>query len=202
MRQEHRKLQDLATIQSGHQFRGAIKPVEGGDTYVVQMSAVEPDVPVPWSALAAVDLPKGSRPRLLEDGDVLFAARGHTNFAVLCEGIPKGQRVVTSPHFFIIRLQDNNLDPAFLTWQLNLNPIQSHLSVIAAGGTQRAVPIRELKTIKVTVPPLDRQRQILDLHEEVLREKTLLNSLIENRDQLMASIATDLHQQTSNQERI
>ncbi len=192
MTQYAQNLTEMTDIFVGHQFRGAIKPIPSGETLVIQMSNVAPELPVPWWELASVNLPKGSRPRYLEEGDVVFAARGYRNFAVHCQGIPSDKPVVLSPHFFLIRVRSNALNPGFLAWQLNQRPIQKQLDTIAAGSNQRAIPIKEIKRFQIAVPPIEQQQQIVALNDVLSRERMVLKALIENQQHMMTGIAQDL----------
>lgn len=191
------KMADLAEISSGFQFRGAIKTDPHGDVLTVQMSNVRADSPIPWADLSSVFLPKGSRPRFLQDGDVLFSARGLSNFAVVCNETPMDKPAVASQHFFLVRLSTDEVLPDFIAWQINQKPIQSKLSIISDGGTQKAIPLKELKDITVVVPPLEYQRQVVALHGHMVREKAALEALILNRAQMMAAVAQDLHSQAT-----
>ncbi len=195
MEHKIKKLEELAEISSGFQFRGAIKADPEGDVAVVQMSSIEIDKPIPWEDLDMVFLPTGSRPRYLKEGDLLFSARGLTNFAVVCCELPSNLQIVASQHFFLIRPLNEEIIPEFLSWQINQKPVQSKLEMISSGMTQKAIPLRELKTIPIVVPPVEHQKKLVALHQHVIREKAALEELISNRNKMMTGIAMDLHQQ-------
>lgn len=193
------KLNDLVDLSSGFQFRGAIKPDPVGDVLAVQMSNVDANSSIPWEDLVAVFLPSGSRPRFLQEGDVLFTARGQRNVAVVCEGIPADASIVASQHFFLMRLCVDHVLPAFLAWQINQGPFQAQLSVISEGAAQKAIPLRELKSLSVAAPTLEEQHAIINLHGRVRCQQAALQALIENRNQLLFGIAQDLSMKAQHQ---
>jgi hypothetical protein len=78
---------------------------------------------------------------LLQQGDVLFAAKGTKNFAVWYESLPAGHTgknlpAVASTSFFVIRLKENTIDkvlPEYLAWYINQPVSQKFLKGNAMG---------------------------------------------------------------------
>jgi restriction endonuclease S subunit len=108
---------DIAMIITGHPFRGKIPEKSGSGICVVQMKNISADNNIIWDNLIETELTGKKQPDWLMLGDVLFAARGSRNYAALID--QSRERVVSSPHFYIIRLENQALLPEFLAWQLN-----------------------------------------------------------------------------------
>ena len=82
------RLKDAAEARLGYPFRGAVKEVPSGSVAVVQIKNADPEQGVDWPALVRTELTGRKRPDWLRSGDVLFAARGNRNVAVLVDQPP------------------------------------------------------------------------------------------------------------------
>lgn len=181
---------NISTVASGHPFRGKIPEKSGGCVRVVQMKDVSPENGICWHALVETELTGKKQPDWLMKGDVLFAARGSRNYAVLID--KSEEQVVASPHFYILRVKAQILLPEFLVWQLNQKPLQNYFDSAAEGSLTKSVRRSILEKTEITVPAIERQKQILGLHEALLRERRLYAELINNAEKLMQVIASDL----------
>ena len=178
----------LGEIRSGYPLRGAISPVSGGSTLVVQMRDVASDRPLHWPAVVRTELTGRQMPEWLTDGDVLLVTRGNRYYAVALENVP--DRTVSGPHLYHLRLKPNSrLLPAFLAWQLNQSPIQRHLHQAAEGSNQLSIRRAELEALSISVPPIVDQQRIVRLAELAARERVLLEQLIRNREQELGALA-------------
>lgn len=184
------RLAGIATITAGHPFRGKIPEKSGGGVYVVQMKDASPENGICWDSVIETELTGKKQPDWLMKGDMLFAARGSHNYAVMIDQ-DRGQ-VVSAPHFYILRVKAQTLLPEFLVWQFNQKPLQNYFDSVAEGSVTKSVRRSILEKTEITVPPIEKQKQILGLHETLLREKKLCTELIGNADKLMNAIASDL----------
>lgn len=184
------RITNISTLTSGHPFRGKIPEKSGGGVRVVQMKDVSPENGICWNALVETELTGKKQPDWLIKGDVLFAARGSRNYAVLID--KNEEQVVASPHFYILRVKAQILLPEFLVWQLNQKPSQNYFDSAAEGSLTKSVRRSILEKTEITVPSIEKQKQILGLHETLLRERRLYAELINNAEKLMQVIASDL----------
>ena len=184
-------LSDLADIKAGYPFREAITESSDEGVPVVRIKDLRPDGPIDWSKVIRSAL-TGRRVDWLEDGDILFVARGAHSLAYCLSGVPK--QVVCTPHFFQIHLKPGSgLLPEFLAWQINQKPAQDYFDSSAEGSTViRNIRRQVLGDLKVVVPTIERQRQVLRFHEAMMKEKWVLRSMIENTDSIMNAVANDL----------
>ncbi|MEO1197949.1 MAG: restriction endonuclease subunit S [Pseudomonadota bacterium] len=192
-------LADAAAVTAGFPFRGSIEDHPHGDTVVAQMRNASPERGIDWDGAVRTVLPGRKAPRFLVSGDVLFAARGANNYAVLVEGSPK--RAVCSPHFFVVSVKDGvDLLPPFLAWQINQAPVQQQLDAAATGSHIRNIRRQALEDLRIVVPPMETQCTIIEFARAALAERRLLENLIINRKQQTDALALGLFKRKGVQE--
>ncbi len=183
-------LASAVTLSSGHPFRGKVPEKSGSGIFAVQMKDVSPENGVCWDSIIETELAGKKQPDWLKQGDVLFVARGSHNYAVLIDQNREG--IICAPHFYILRVANSLLLPEFLAWQLNQKPLQNYFDSVAEGSVTKSIRRTILEKTEITVPPLEKQKQILELHETLRLEKKIYAELINNTDKLMHAIASDL----------
>jgi restriction endonuclease S subunit len=183
-------LRDIADIRSGHPFRGTIKQYENGDVNVVQVRDTEATGEInPYSAVKTI-LSTKKQPDWLQNGDVLFVAKGAKHYSVLVDNIP--ERTVCSPHFFVVRLKHafkGVILPEFLCWQLNQQPAQRYFKATAEGSMYLSIRRQVIEDAPIKVFTLEKQRQLAAMHRCGVKEQKVLQKLIENRQHQLAAIA-------------
>lgn len=112
-----------------------------------------------------------SEKHILEQGDVLFAAKGSKNFATHFDLI--GMAAAASTSFFVIRIFDKNLLPEYLTWYLNHEKTQQYLKAFARGSAIASISKSVLGDLKLSVPSSEIQNTILRIHSLRIKEKQL-----------------------------
>jgi len=186
-------LTELAQVSAGHPLRSGIDELPAGKIGVIQMRNVDPEAGVEWSGVARVELPPARRVELLGAGDVIFSTRGLRTYAVALD--PPPFQTVCSPHFFVIRPHGGLLHPRFLAWQINQLPAQEYLQREATGSHILNIRREVIERLEIVIPPRERQDAIVAFAETAAREKRLLASLIENRQQQMNALAAGLRAQ-------
>ncbi len=181
---------DIATIYSGHPFRGKIPEKLGGGIHVVQMKNISVDNHINWDSIIETVVTGKKQPDWLIKGDVLFAARGARNYVALID--KNIEQLVSSPNFYIIKINSEAVLPEFLVWQLNQKWLQNYFDRSAEGTLTKSVRRLVLENAEIHIPPIEKQEQILGLHKTLLQEKRLYSELIENADKLMNSIASEV----------
>lgn len=186
----------LADVQAGHPFRGSVPEDPEGNAFAVQMRDVSPDGGVAWDGLVRTSLDGRKSPVWLQPGDVIFVARGARNYGLSLEEVPV--KAVCSQYFFLIRVKSTGLLPEFLAWQINRSPAQRYLAKNAEGTDQLSIRRGVLEALPIAVPPLEQQQRIVALARDALRERQVLENLIQNREQQLDALAADLHTQLLN----
>jgi hypothetical protein len=184
------QLSTIATITSGHPFRGSIPEKTGSDIRVVQMKDISPHWTVNWRSTVESEPVALGPPNWLRQGDILVAGRGNRNYAVLIDNPPS--RALASPHFFVITVNTDAVLPEFLAWQLNQEPAQRYLTGESEGTLTKSIRRKALDATPIAVPSMQKQRQIIGLQAVAQQKRQLYQRLIRNEDTLMAGIAAGL----------
>ena len=131
------------------------------------------------------DLPNSavSQNHILQNGDVLYAAKGTKNFAVLYDA--ELGKAVASTSFFVIRLKVNNILPAYLTWFLNNIRTQSYLKSQAIGSSTPSISKQVLENLEIIIPALEQQKIILEITKVRRKEKELMQKIDMLRETLI-----------------
>lgn len=120
---------------------------------------------------------------LLQPGDVLFAAKGTKNFAVVYES--KNPPAVASTTFFVIRILSKNILPEYLAWVLNNSDSQEFLKKNAIGSSMVSISKAVLEELEIPMPTIHKQEQILKIANLSKRENNILLRLTSLRQQLI-----------------
>jgi len=172
-------------LMAGHPFREGIQNALDGETAVVQMKDVDPEKGLNNANLYRVHLTGRKQPDYLQRGDILFVGRGYRIFAVLVD--KDLESTVAGSHFFIIRVKPNKHDvsPDYLVWYINHKQTQRYFSQHVAGTALPHINRSVLENLPVILPPLKVQDQIIKAHYCRLKEKALLETLIEKKKLLL-----------------
>ncbi len=186
-------IKNLIDIHLGHPFRGKIKESPGLDTLVIQFKNVDPEYGVDWSDVTSSEVKGRFEPKWLEEKDLLFPNKGSTFFSALVKGIPKGKKVVASPHFFVIRCTNKQLIlPEYLNWYLNQAPAQAFYNQSASGTIVKSITKTRLLEMDIPLPPLVEQKTIAELYKTTQQHTQALQQQISNNQNLMGQLAYDI----------
>ena len=165
------KLQEIATIQTGT----FTKTVAEGEVVYLQARHFDEFGNMDSDLLHPdLKLDNLTQKHLLKPGDVLFAAKGIKNFATVYEA--HNPPAVASTTFFVIRLQDTHVMPAYVTWVLNNPDTQFYLKRSARGSSMVSISKSVLEDLDIPIPDLKTQMTILNIArlrkaEKFLKEK-------------------------------
>ncbi|UZE97631.1 restriction endonuclease subunit S [Alkalimarinus alittae] len=184
---------EIAEIRPGHPFRGTIAPVVDSNTYVVQVRDTDTSGEIRTDEMITTELTGRKQPDWLQQGDILFVAKGAKHFAACVKQLPV--QTVCSPHFFIVRIKTENTAtvlPEFISWQLNQIPAQRYFKTTAEGSMYVSIRRQVLEDVPITLPSIEKQAQLVALHASAVKEQKMLQKLITNRQQLLDAIALDI----------
>jgi restriction endonuclease S subunit len=116
---------------------------------------------------------------LVSAGNVLFMSRGILNRAVLIESVP--ERALASASFYILKPK-GGVEPGYIAWCLNQEPVQARIAEIRTGAGTPFVPRADFSMIAIVLPPLEIQRKIAVISDLLAHERNLLNRLREQYD--------------------
>lgn len=182
-----KKLKNIASIQTGYTFRSRIQASENGDTAVIQMKDLLDDNTVSCSDLLTIDMKTVKQHHVVQKGDLLFRSRGQvTTSAVVLED--PGKAIVAAP-LLKIRITDQTLIlPEYLNWYISQKDAQIFLTSRAKGTVQKMISKQALEDLEVSLPSLERQKTIVEIASLSTRERTLLHTLADKREQYISTI--------------
>jgi restriction endonuclease S subunit len=181
----HNKLKkplgDVAVIQSGIYAQ----PDVSGNVIYLQAKYFQENRYLDERVRPDLKLDSSVEKHLLREGDILFAAKGGNNFAVVIRN--KMGPCVASSTFMVLKVDQHNpvILPDFLAWQLNHPKIQVKLKALAIGSNLLSISKAALEKVIIDIPPLSIQSTILAINELREREKQLKNQIEALREQQM-----------------
>lgn len=165
---------------SGYPFRARVIPEPDRDVAVLQVRDVEERA---WATPDRLTWQSNRDGRfdkyLLAPGDVLFQSRGTRNVAV---ELPELVPATPAYGVYYLRHRADLVVPEYLAWCLNHPRTQRAIRELARGSTVEFVTKVDLANVRVPVPPLQTQRQVLELMALRARERELAERLAQSLD--------------------
>ncbi len=181
------KIKKLATVQMGYSFRSRLEASEGGGVSVIQMKNLLDNNTVGCGGLVKIDMEAVKEHHLAQKGDLVFRSRGHvTTAAVLLED--PGKAVVAAPLLRIRVTKPDKVLPEYLNWYISQRDAQVFLTSRAKGTVQKMISKQTIEDLEVLLPPLEQQKNIVELASLSAREQIILNTLAEKRKQYISTI--------------
>jgi restriction endonuclease S subunit len=166
-------LKHIAVIQTGL----FAKPVAKGEIVYLQSKHFDENGSLRSSLHPDLKADNVTNKHLLNEGDVLFAAKGTKNFAAIFENHNKP--AVASTSFFVIRLNSKIILPEFLVWYFNHPTTQKLLKGQAIGTSIVSISKSVLEELELPVPDIETQKIILRI-AQLRDEEKKLNHKIES----------------------
>lgn len=120
---------------------------------------------------------------ILKDKDLLFAAKGTSNFCVMYRS--HEEKAVASSSFFVLRVVEQGLDPEYVCWFLNTPHVLTFLRTHAVGTSIPSITKKMLADLEINILPLPKQRLIVEYNNLQNREIEL-HALIAQKKRLVA----------------
>lgn len=181
-----RAIHDVSNVQSGYPFRARVLPEPGGDIAVIQIRDVEQQT---WNSPERVLWVSNCNQRFdkyaLAPGDVLFQSRGTRNVAI---EFPVSMRATPASGMYYLRPDMTKIEPAYLAWCINHPRSQQAIRDAARGSHIAFVSKSDLGAIKIPVPSLEAQRQILEVVRLRARERELTDRRSAALDQCIDAV--------------
>lgn len=97
----------------------------------------------------------------LEVGDVLFSGTGTIGETAIIDKFPNNWNIKEG--IYSIKPNKSFLVPKFLMYLLKSSYIRDMYLAKADGGTVKSVPMKEMRNLKIPVPPLEEQERIVNI---------------------------------------
>ncbi|HEX4500708.1 MAG TPA: restriction endonuclease subunit S [Scandinavium sp.] len=189
---EHCLLKELANINAGYPFRGKVPEASAGEIVVVQMKDISPQGDIQWQSCIRTELENKREPDGLCPGDILVAARGNRNYAVLVDENGPKSTALAAPHFYVARIKRQDVLPEFVVWWLNQGQSQRYFEQSAEGTLTKSIRRTVLEEVPVALPDLATQKSIVALARTIAKERQTAEQLIANGERILAAVASDL----------
>lgn len=160
-------LKHITSIQTGV----FAKPIQKGEIVYLQAKHFDENGELAETLYPDLNAESKINKHLLRKGDVLFAAKGTKNFAAWYEN--EEMPAVASTSFFVIRLNDKNVLPGYLTWFLNHPRTQTILKGQARGSSIASISKAVLSELEIPMPNIKKQELILRVFKLRNKEKNL-----------------------------
>lgn len=174
------KIKDVAIIQSGVY----LKDEPDADVLYLQVKDFNINGESNVDLIPSVKYNEKIEKYLLSQKDLLFAAKGTTNYCIVYnEDLGKG---VASSSFLVIKINDQtDLLPEYLSWYLNHTDIMQKLKLNAVGSSMPSITKSMIGDIEVSIPSLAKQLIIVKAANLQLREQELYKKIVEKRKILL-----------------
>lgn len=183
-RVSHRSIMTEGLVRSGFTFRERVAHDPSGTVAVIQMKDLNGGYSdIKADGVARVTGKDIGPQHYLAKGDVLFLAKGAHNRAVVYE-LDLAKAVAASA-FFFLRPGPAQVDPSYLAWWINQQPVQEYLHQNMAGNYIPNITKPTVEGITVPLPPLDQQRLIAAMSGLAHTEQRILSELTIKRQQLV-----------------
>jgi restriction endonuclease S subunit len=183
------KLRNIANLLSGVYLTNDVQP----DTYYLQGNHFNEDGLFDITVKPQILLTDKTRKYLLLNDDILFAAKGLNNYAVVYKN--EMGSAVASSSFIIIRIDANfrsKLSPQYLAWYLSNNKELISFR-LQTGTTIPSISIKFLLDLEIRIPEIEKQMLILNIQQLHNQEMKIMKQLatLKNRsikDKLLKEI--------------
>jgi len=181
------KIKQLATVRMGYSFRSRLEASRCGEVAVIQMKDLLQDNTVGCKKLVKIEMETVKEHHLAQKGDLVFRSRGQiTTAAILLED--PGKAVVAAPLLRIRITKSDKILPEYLNWYIGQRDAQIFLASRAKGTVQKMISKQAIEDLEVYLPTLEQQKNIVELAKLSARERTILNTLSEKRDQYISTV--------------
>lgn len=189
-------IRSLAQIRAGYQTRTGVETSPEGTHALVQLRDFdESRTSLDCGNLALIEPGAINPVQVLQEGDVLFLAKGAKNFAFAPIGLPKPS--LAASYFFILR-PDARILPPYLAWFLNLYSTKRLFSQFSGFSAHMPVVRRDvIEEILVPLPALETQTMIVELDALGRRQQDLLAELARAQHALHTAICKQLASQST-----
>ncbi len=183
----------LYSIASGFSFRNKIENDEKGDLLVIQMKDLHDGYSAIGRNLTRVSSELVGRSYILEEGDVLFIAKGSNNYALEFNlNLPN---VIASSAFFVLRPDSATVSPGYLAWYLNQIDAQRYIKQNTAGTYIPNINMGTVVNMLVEIPSLEVQKKIVTIYQLRKRDRLLNEEIAKKHDVVVNAALSQLLQQ-------
>lgn len=190
---ELKSLSNIANVKLGLAFKSAIKD-EGssGSCYLIQSKDITLDGNIEIDGLARVIPEISPQNHYLQKGDILLRLRGPVFSAAIFDEDWSMPAIATN-QTAVIRCISEYISPYYLQWYLNSPLGQRYFKGVGEGTNINKLTGKIISNMQLALPPLEKQKQIEDIHKNWLEQKETYKRLIENGDIYFGQLCMQVH---------
>ncbi len=128
----------------------------------------------------------------LEAGDVIFMSRGASFRATVVQAEDATFDLIPSPNFTVIKANSMKILPEVIVSFLNSPIGQAKLEGLAVGTAIRNVPVGKLRSLELTVPTLEEQRQLQQLFYKNIEVLTAMSALYRQQNATFQAVVNQM----------
>ncbi len=174
-----RLLKDITWLSSGIYM----KPHPNADVYYLQSTNFLNYTTLNPLTSYQLSSEKINQKHFLQEGDLLFTAKGIKNYAVVYK--TSHGKAVASSSFIVIRIKESyqtSVLPNYLAWYINQTKKVYLMHQQQLGSTIPSISIKQLENIEIEIPDLHTQDLIVRIQNLEDRRKELLKQLQKQKD--------------------
>lgn len=178
------KLKDITNIRSGV-FLKATPQNDDGARYLQATDFDSQGELMSASPLTArVFFDEKTEKHLLTKGEILFAAKGANNYAVVFNG---AEQAVASSSFLVLTIFGNIL-PEYVAWFINNPETMKKIKAGSKGTAIQAINKSFLEDLEISIPSLEKQHLIVEI-DSLLKKEVELQMHIHEKKKLLLTKA-------------
>ena len=175
-----KKIQDIAIIRSGVY----VKEVPEGEACYLQVNNFDKGSGAFLLPEPTLELDNKIESHLLLEGDVVFAAKGTSNFCVVFH--EEMGKVVASSSLLVVRIVDQSIvHPDYLCWYLNREDTIGFLKANATGTSIPSISKALIEECAINIPSMCVQSNIVAINQLQQREQRIYNEVTNLRNKLI-----------------
>lgn len=172
-------IQSIAVVRSG----AYLKEVPVGAAHYLQVNLFDKEAQAFLLTKPTLELDSKVEKHLLQEGDIVFAAKGTSNFCSVFH--QEAGAVVASSSFLVIRCMNLALvSPEYLCWFLNRRDSMAYLKANAIGTSIPSISKALVESFKISIPSMRVQEMIVAIAHMQQREEQLNRKILELRNYL------------------
>jgi len=125
----------------------------------------------------------------VEKGDIIYSRFGSIGHAKL---VTTEQPFIASYSIVLIKPDTNKVNSAFLTYILNSEVVMKQAKIATKGSTNKNLHLRDIKNLKIPLPPLKEQKKIVEIlstiDNKIELETKYLKYLKRLKEKLLAAL--------------
>jgi restriction endonuclease S subunit len=170
------RLKEIAEIQMGYSFRSKLLGQQDSNVAVIQMKDLTEANTVETSSLIKIYLDKFDDRHIVKKSDLVFRSRGQNNtMAIMNKEL---QNAVLAAPLLKIRINKKVILPEYLLWFINNPESRRWFSKRREGSHGGMINKKALEEFEVLIPSLDKQKEILEISNSMMKEEQIMKRLL------------------------